>query len=452
MPRYQKTPIQKFETKVRKLLDDNNIRINNRKVKVKNRIIFQYNETLIFYTKKRYYPSKKQEIVEDEFAISIPLTHENLELLSSNIINPPNDARVVIRIFKTITGIDFSNLIIGADENRIEKTELYIKKDLYDIIRKIKKEERADESIRVNNRVIPLLLNNYNITAIEEQITTRDYSLMLEEVLNSGEFTQQQLLPLIEKLDKGDTNEIIIEKQISKQVSWLIDTIQEIIDEPNMTKEKAKDFGKKHFNFNKSDITGEEHLMEMILTKYGKNTFFGVPELLNTDKYVINACGLPRCQFDIILVNYLNDIEVVELKKPSQVVLNYDPKRNKFYPSKDLSIAIAQAERYISTFYKDNDNDYKISGKTIREFVNEQLGGLIEINVCRPSALIIIGTSQTLTEEYEKLPDEKKCSVSKMDYDKNGLQAYAELKNAFKNINILTYSELLVNARLRIGV
>lgn len=448
MQRYKKTPLEKLETKVHNLLIDTNITLNNHKVKVRNKIIFQYNDHILEYTKKRYHPSRKEDITEDTYTVTMPLNHENLNMLSSNMINPPKEIGFFVRMIEKAGNTEINKVIIGADINKLESSALYITKSLFDVFKRINQEELMDKSARTYNRLSPLVKHNFNIECKMNQ-SNRNYSLMLNEVLSSGEFTQEDLLPLIDKLEQGNANSIVIEKQIIKQVSWLIQTIQEIIDEPNMNKQKAKDLGNKYFNFKKSEITGEEHLLEMILSKYGKNTFFGVPELLYTKKYVQNSLGLPRCQFDIILINYLNDIEVVELKKSSQIVLEYEPNRNKFYPSKDLSIAIAQSERYISTFYKNNDNDFNIGGKTIRNFVNDELGGIIEIEICRPKALIIIGTKQTLVEDYDNLKD--KIKVTEKNYYSNGLQAYSELKNAFKNINILTYSELLENARLRLG-
>jgi hypothetical protein len=192
--------------------------------------------------------------------------------------------------------------------------------------------------------------------------------------------------------------------------------------------------------------------MEMILTKYGKYTIFGVPVLLNTDKYVVHKKGLPRSQFDIILINHLSDIELVELKKPDTRVLDYDNSRNKFYASKELSVAVSQAERYVSAIYREHDEDYLINGKKIRDFLNEELGGSMNVEIVRPKALIVIGTYQSLVKDYEDLADKDKKKVSKEDYSTNYLQAYKELKDAYKNIHILTYSELIENARTRFYV
>src|SRR5690606_29889303 len=100
------------------------------------------------------------------------------------------------------------------------------------------------------------------------------------------------------------------------------------------------ELGKNYFGYYKKDISGPEHLMEKILAQYGQSTLFGVPALLNTDKYVQYDGELSRSQFDLILITHLGDIEVVELKRPDEYLLKCDFSRKKFYPTKDLSIAI----------------------------------------------------------------------------------------------------------------
>lgn len=233
-------------------------------------------------------------------------------------------------------------------------------------------------------------------------------------------------------------------------MKWLIDTLQGIIDEPHLTVPLAKELGHKYFGFLKTDIKGPEHLMEMILTKYGQYTIFGAPVLLNTDKYVMHKLGLPRSQFDIILINHLSDLEVVELKRPDAIVLDYDEGRAKFYPSKDLSIAVAQAERYISAVHKDNDEDYKIDSLKIREYINREIGGSMTVEIVRPSALIVMGSYQSLANNYNELSAKAKAKTTLGNYTKNYLQAYKELKNSFRNISITSYSELLDSARTRL--
>ena len=61
-----------------------------------------------------------------------------------------------------------------------------------------------------------------------------------------------------------------------------------------------------------------------------------------------------------------------------------------------------------------------------------------------------MGSWKSLTQEYDRLDPDVKKKVKKKDYIDDSLQAYKELTNSLKNIKILTYSELLENARTRL--
>lgn len=448
MAKYLKTPIQKLETKLNSLNSVEQIKRIGKKFKFKNKVILTYNTQNINYSKFRYYPSKKEPLIEDTYTVSIPLNHENLSLLGFNPINPPNNIKIINDLFKFFTDKNFEKIILGSKENLIENNTLHISKGLFDLIVKINKEESVDKKIKIRERVYPFLFKEFSIEN-KKSIKIKDFSLLFEEIIASGQLNQSDILKLYENLEIGENNQILIEKQITKQVEWLIETLEEIIDIENVTIPKAKEIGNKYFGFLKSDIEGPENLMEKILSKYGQYTFFGVPALLNTKKYVKKE-GLSNSQFDILLINHLGEIEVVELKKFDERILEYDSERGKFYPSKSLAIALAQAERYISTVNKDNDDEFLIDGKKIREYIFEQIGDTLYKESIRPSAIIIIGSWKSLHKDYEKLTQKTREKVSKKDYINNGLRTYREIKSSFRNISILNYSELLSNARTRL--
>lgn len=445
---YKKTVLEKFQTKLKHILTENSAIDNKKKVKIGKTIFFQYSKLQIKYFKKRYYPYRKVDIIDEDFEVIIPLSHENLNLFSANAINPPPGAKRIIDLFKNATGDNFYSIVLGAKDNKIDSGKIFITKEIYDVIVKIDKEEGREKSIRVNNRIAPFMLSKFKIT-LKNVNLNKDYSLLLKEIIESGQITKTDVIALTSNLESGEANQVVIEKQVSKQVKWLIETIENIISEKEITVPRAKELGHKLFGFNKIDITGPEHLMEIILTKYGQYTLFGVPALLNTNKYVTHAT-LSRSQFDLILITHLGDIEVVELKRPNQKILDYDSQRGKFYPSKDLSIAISQAERYISAVNKDNDDDYLIEGKKIRQFINDEIGGTLYVEAVRPAAIIIIGSWATISKDYSKLSADTRTKVTKQEFDDNGLRAYRELKSSFRNIKLLNYSELLEHARTRL--
>ncbi|MBO2543627.1 DUF4263 domain-containing protein [Salegentibacter sp. BDJ18] len=449
--KYFKTPLEKLRTKISRITKEPEIEENDNIIRVRGTKFFSYTSQQIKYNNKRYYPSKVDDIIEEYFKVRIPINHENLNILGSNIINPPFGARKIIDLFRNFNTQPYNSIVIGYRENKITGNTIFITKELYDTILNIDKEEGKGKKARFTARIAPFLNSEYNLSVSQDEVG-RNYSLLLKEMIASGELKSSDLINLSDKLDSGETNQIIIEKQVNKQVRWLIDTIEDLLEDSALTTPKAKNFGFLNFGYSKSSITGPEHLIEKVLSDYGQYTLFGVPALLNTDKYVINPGSQSRSQFDLILITHLGDVEVVELKRTDETILDYEKGRDKFYPSKNLSIAIAQAERYISAVQKDNDEEYLIEGKKIREYINEQIGGTTYVESIRPTALILIGSWKTLTKDYENLSAERKRKVSEIDYNENGLRAYREIKNSYRNIKIMNYSELLEHARTRLEI
>jgi len=447
----RKTIAEKLQTRLSKLKNDSNVKVTKKTVKVSGHTLFTYSATEINYTKWRYFPSLKEDLREEDFSVTIILNDLTFrDILSSNICKPPRGAYKIVEVIRYVKS-DVDKIIIGGSINEILGSTIYITHELYLILTSINREEGKDKVTRVKNRIAPFLEENYSLS-IPEAETQRDYSLLLQEVIASKSFSQSDIVALTKQLETGEQNEIVIERQINKQAEWLIEAIQKIIDEPNLTKPKSQKLGNEIFGFSKASISGPEDLMEKILTKYGQNIIFGVPALLNTNKYVVSTKGHSKSQFDLLLINILSDIEIVELKRPDEILLDYDASRGKFYPSKTLGIAMAQSERYISALYREHDTDLKIEGVTIREFIESQVGGTVTLSICRPRALIVIGSIQRIVKPYSELSPTVKSKVTKKDYEKNAEDAYKEIKASLKNIDITTYTELVEGARLRLEV
>jgi hypothetical protein len=442
-----KTVEAKLKTKIKNIVKGYVVEIDGT-VQFNGTVLFSFDENTVKYGLNRYFPSQIDSLSEDDFKVTIPLNHVNLKYISTSNANPPKFAYGVVKMFRDHDNT-IEHIVIGASENNIDDTTLNITSQLYEDFVKINSEEAKIKASSYKNRLRPFLSENFGIEYDEEEID-RDYGVLLREVINSGQITQDDIISLTQELEFGDSANVVIEKQVNKQVKWLIDTIELILEIENFTKPKAKDFGNEHFKFTKVSITGPEHLMEMILEKYGQFTLFGVPALLNTDKYVVHERNLSRSQFDLILINHLGDVEVVELKRSDEILLDFDSNRKKFYPSKTLSIGIAQSERYISAVLKSNDEDYTIHGKKIGEYLNDELGGVITIDAVRPSALVIIGSDRTIYKSYNDLSLSVQGKITRQAYNDNGDMAFKELKGTYRNIKILTYSELLTNARTRL--
>lgn len=447
--RYLRTPKEKLQTKINKLKQDSNIKIKRNRYYVDDVLLLTVLKDQLIYSSFRYKPNNIEKVseVRNLDTVRIYINHETLDILNINILNPPNNINKIYNIFKEVDKLAIRNIII-CDYNKIEDTNLYINLETYYNIVKIDNEESIEKSQKVFNRFLPFLRSEFNLSA-SNVLSNRDYSLLLKEIIASGEIDQQDLINLSNNLNEGNSNQVVIERQINKQTKWLINTIEDILEVDSISVAKAKEIGNNLFGFLKTSITGAEHLMEKILTEYGQYCLFGVPALINTNKYVIRK-GRSRSQFDIILINHLGDVEVVELKRSDKHLFKYGGGRGKFYPSEDLAIAIAQTERYITNFHKENDPYYKIEGKSLNDFLKEKISNTLYIETIRPKGLIIMGSWKKLCPDYESLDIKIRTRIKKQDYISDSIQAYKELTNSLKNITILTYSELLENARTRL--
>lgn len=99
MSRFQKKPKEKLETKIRNLVKNKEIKKIGTSIKVRNKVLFMYSATSIEYTATRYFSTRKDDLVEETFTVTIPLTHENLNVLSANPINPPIGAKKLLTCF-----------------------------------------------------------------------------------------------------------------------------------------------------------------------------------------------------------------------------------------------------------------------------------------------------------------------------------------------------------------
>lgn len=443
-----KTIAEKLKTKLDKLRSEPRFTVSIDTVKIDNKTLFKYSSSEIKYTKNRFFSSKKEDIAEEDFKVTILLDQQTLKILGTSIWNPPRGSAILIDQFrKFVSNLD--HITVGGIDNKITGKNVYVTTTLYQTLLDINREEVLNRIVSVQSRFAPFLKSEYKLE-VGDYSLQRNYSLLLDELLASDSITQGDAMKLTDILENGENNRIVIEKQINKQAEWLLDAMQEIVDTEEITTPIAKDLGSKLFGYPKVKVGGPEDLMEKILTDYGKNIIFGVPYLLNTDKYVVSSNALSKSQFDLVLINLLSDIELVELKRPDDFLLEYNPSRGKFYASKELSMAIAQAERYVSAILRDNDSEYKIDGKTIRKFIEAEVGGTITLSVCRPTALVIMGRIQSLVKPYENLTPAVKRKVNKKNYNKNAEQAYQELKGSYRNIQVTTYSELIDTARLRL--
>lgn len=116
---------------------------------------------------------------------------------------------------------------------------------------------------------------------------------------------------------------------------------------------------------------------------------------------------------DMIPQNLESYVDIIEVKLPNEKLFNIDSSHQNFYPTANLTKAIAQTQNYIFEFEnKTHDNMY------------QQMNNCI---IIKPRGIILYGSEQDLIDEEKK---------------------YLRILNAsYHNIQIITYQQLLEKAR-----
>lgn len=128
-----------------------------------------------------------------------------------------------------------------------------------------------------------------------------------------------------------------------------------------------------------------------------------------------------RKRVDFVLLDNNNNIDIIEIKKAHGInILNSTKSRGNYPPSKDLSSALMQVEKYLHYI---NTDSHKVI-KKLKKAIKEREGKDIEITIKSPQGIVILGRTNNFNQQQ--------------------LQDYRLIKNAYKNIvDIYSYDELI---------
>lgn len=126
---------------------------------------------------------------------------------------------------------------------------------------------------------------------------------------------------------------------------------------------------------------------------------------------------------DFTLVTHDNYLDILEIKKPTTTIIKLDNSRKNYYFDTEISKAISQTENYI--------NNVNTHANDIRSYLKDHEH--LDIKAIRPRGIILVGDTRTFTTQKEK-------------------DDYRLLSHGIKNINILTYDELLTRLQNYIEV
>lgn len=172
----------------------------------------------------------------------------------------------------------------------------------------------------------------------------------------------------------------------------------------------------KHLIYNEQTLEGEWQkeivdILTLIFPKY-IDVFSEYEVIRHSDK---------RKRVDFILLDNNNNVDIIEIKKAHGInILNSTKSRGNYPPTKDLSSALMQVEKYLHYINTESHNVITKLQKAIKEREDKD----IEINIRSPKGIVILGRTNNFNKEQ--------------------LQDYRLIKNAYKNIvDIYSYDELI---------
>ncbi len=117
---------------------------------------------------------------------------------------------------------------------------------------------------------------------------------------------------------------------------------------------------------------------------------------------------------DFLLITHDSYIDILEIKKPSTVLLKHDSGRDNYHWDVEMSRAIIQTENYIEQVSSSADK--------IRSFIKDKYK--IDLKIVRPRGIILAGDTSTFENQKQK-------------------DDFRLLTQAHKNILFVTYDEML---------
>lgn len=168
----------------------------------------------------------------------------------------------------------------------------------------------------------------------------------------------------------------------------------------------------------KTESDWQDYIREHILNL--KEEYIAKEEKVNIS---IGRTSFP----DFLLINQDMFLDVLEIKTPATPLVSYDNNHQNYYMSSELMKAIAQTEKYIDQVSSASLELERYLSKSLR----------FPFGVVRPGGLIIVGSEKGF--EGQKDPAKAK-------------EDFRRLRGTFKNVRIITYTELLMGLRNRITI
>lgn len=222
-----------------------------------------------------------------------------------------------------------------------------------------------------------------------------------EEVLKRLEFER------LKDIVKASTN--VVENKFGKKLNEFHKNITVISNFPVLKKATSE----LHKLINKSSSK------EMDFKKFLIETF---PLLRFDCVYLepeLNLICAGAKKSDFLMINSEGFADIFEIKTPKTPMLKFDSSHQNYYWSTEASKAIAQIEKYL---HYANQNSFNIKNSLSKKDIN--------LDIVKPKGILIMGSDEELDKKNKGENSNKR-------------EDFRILRQSLKNIEILTYSDLL---------
>lgn len=224
------------------------------------------------------------------------------------------------------------------------------------------------------------------------------------EKYKSGKFAEYLKEDIISALSKEDVAAInkFIPQYVAAESAASINTLKAATQIKTL-KEVANEM-REEFNSSRSESWWQTYIRKNILII--QQGFIKAIDKLNVS---LGGTKYP----DFVLVTHDGFLDILEIKKPTTLLIRKDRSRDNYYWETEISKAIIQTENYIEQVSKNADQ--------IRSHIKDNHN--IDLKVVRPRGIILAGMSEIF--EIQKAKDD-----------------FRLLTQANKNITFVTYDEL----------
>lgn len=256
--------------------------------------------------------------------------------------------------------------------------------------------DKSTRSIKISRRTSKGLFGTDEITLNTKAIRNLKHFLDTLYTLNSEDATQ------LKKTKDTDLIELLTIDEIKLAIQNNLTKQQDLYDWISISKKREaiaqlKDYMIGNFK-HETEIT--DFLKQNTWMLGSQYTYVASDITKINDRNIL----------DIAPANLGSYIDIVEIKRPEETLFRYDTSHDTYYPSSNLSKAIAQTQNYIHKFETNFEPKHHIQ----------------DTQVLRPFATLIIGSKETLNSGEK--------------------DAQRILNASFNNMRVLTFQELLENA------